>query len=83
MVKTATAAVSAAALLLVLVGPACVSAVDLMAECPGNLLTNAGFEEPNTETTGADKLKEPNVNSKWGWYTKIPGKGSQTTRACS
>jgi hypothetical protein len=46
--------------------------VDLGQECPGNLLLNAGFEEPNTETTPT-QIWEPTSNSKWGWYDKIPG----------
>lgn len=48
------------------------SAVDLGSDCPGNLLSNAGFEEPNTETTKTE-IWEPTSNSKWGWYAKIPG----------
>lgn len=45
---------------------------DLSKDCPGNLLKNAGFEEPNTETTKT-QIWEPTSNSKWGWYEKIPG----------
>lgn len=52
------------------------AAVDLGQECPGNLLANAGFEEPNTETTKT-QIWEPTSNSKWGWYEKIPGVQAQ------
>lgn len=48
------------------------AAVDLGQDCPGNLLVNGGFEEPNTETTPT-QIWEPTSNSKWGWYDKIPG----------
>jgi hypothetical protein len=46
--------------------------VDLGKECPGNLLQNGGFEEPNTEEFKT-QLPDPTSNSKWGWYEKIPG----------
>jgi hypothetical protein len=46
--------------------------VDLGKECPGNLLQNAGFEEPNTEEFKT-QLPDPTSNSKWGWYESIPG----------
>lgn len=46
--------------------------VDLGQECPGNLLTNGGFEEPNTEQVSTH-LPQTSSNSKWAWYEKIPG----------
>lgn len=64
--KVATAA------LVLLLGLCSVAGVNLASDCPGNLIVNAGFEEPNTETNPSD-LWEPNVNSKWGWYLQIPG----------
>ena len=59
--------------------------VDLSKECPGNLLQNGGFEEPNTEEFKT-QLPDPTSNSKWGWYEKIPGTcpppGGPDIRSC-
>jgi len=46
--------------------------VDLSKECPGNLLQNGGFEEPNTEQFKT-QLQNPSSNPRWGWYESIPG----------
>lgn len=62
----------AAGLLLALQLVSAAEVSDLGRDCPGNLLKNAGFEEPNTETTKT-QIWEPTSNSKWGWYEKIPG----------
>jgi hypothetical protein len=62
----------AAGLLLALQLVSAAAVSDLSKDCPGNLLKNAGFEEPNTETTKT-QIVEPTSNSKWGWYEKIPG----------
>jgi hypothetical protein len=72
-------AVLAAALLLAgcFASAAAAAAVDLSSECAGNLLLNAGFEEPNTETTKT-QIWEPTSNTKWGWYEKIPGEAAHT-----
>lgn len=50
-----------------------VGPVDFAQDCPGNLLVNGGFEEPNTETKWT-QLPDPTSNSKWGWYEDIPGR---------
>lgn len=50
-----------------------VGPVDFSQECPGNLLVNGGFEEPNTEQKWT-QLPDPTSNSKWGWYEEIPGR---------
>lgn len=50
-----------------------VGPVDFAQECPGNLLINGGFEEPNTEQKWT-QLPDPTSNSKWGWYEEIPGR---------
>jgi hypothetical protein len=71
------------AAVLLLVGcltSAAAAAVDLSSECAGNLLNNAGFEEPNTETSKT-QIWEPTSNSKWGWYEKIPGELAHTLLA--
>lgn len=52
--------------------------VDLGSECPGNLLQNGGFEEPNTEQVPTHMLQQSS-NSKWGWYESIPGEYSLGT----
>ena len=77
--------IAAAALLLLSLQLASGLVVDLSNECPGNLLMNAGFEEPNTETNPT-QLYDPSSNPKWGWYEKIPGMSScmqQPCRGCS
>lgn len=48
--------------------------VNLAKDCPNNLIQNAGFEEPNTEDIARfPKAPWNTYNSKWGWYTSIPG----------
>lgn len=57
----------AAAAALLLVSAQLASAfVDLAKECPGNLLVNPGFEEPNTMEV-ATQLPDPTSNPRWGW----------------
>ncbi|GBF92214.1 hypothetical protein Rsub_05296 [Raphidocelis subcapitata] len=48
--------------------------VDLAKECPGNLIKNGGFEEPNIlDVEKYPKAPYNTYNSKWGWYISIPG----------
>lgn len=65
--------IAAAAVLLLSAQLATAAFVDLSKECPGNLLINGGFEEPNTEQR---KNQHPDgaSDNKWGWYEEIPGK---------
>lgn len=50
------------------------SAATLAQMCPGNLLVNGGFEEPNTELIRSQRF-DPNNNACWGWYFSdtVPG----------
>lgn len=41
-------------------------------DCPGQLLVNGGFEEPNTMLVRSDHIDQYS-NKYWGWYLKIPG----------
>lgn len=50
------------------------SGPSLAQTCPGNLLVNGDFEEPNTEVIRSERY-DKNNNACWGWYTRktLPG----------
>jgi hypothetical protein len=51
-------------------------------DCPGQLLINGDFEEPNTMLVPTDH-RDQYANNKWGWYLKIPGElRCEVTSSC-
>jgi hypothetical protein len=48
--------------------------VNLQRECPGNLIVNGGFEQPNPQLVPTEK-PDKSSNSRWGWYLSntVPG----------
>jgi hypothetical protein len=54
----------------------------LAQNCPGQLLINGDFEEPNTMLVPTD-YRDQYSNSRWGWYLKVPGKSNhEVTSSC-
>lgn len=56
----------------------------LAQDCPGQLLINGDFEEPNTMLVPTDH-KDQYANNRWGWYLsdKVPGKlQCEVTSSC-
>ncbi|KAF8060103.1 hypothetical protein HT031_005042 [Scenedesmus sp. PABB004] len=69
---------AAIALLLACTAQSAAAAFKLAEACPGNLIINGDFEEPNTILQPSE-VWDPSLNNRWGWYrNKI--KGWYTTR---